>query len=150
MFSSWTTKCLYFIDNNKLLCQFYSNLSVFPCRRYRYTSYRQLVRWCWGFMGKNIRIVLPACVVKRVRMEFPSAEYAGFKYPNIDWFLLAIIKNILNLKMYPFWSLYTSAENVNKNILFVTMICHKSLLCFLKICIFSAFSSLFDDLLPMK
>ena len=28
------------------------------CRRYRYTAYRQLVRWCWGWLGRDIRVVL--------------------------------------------------------------------------------------------
>ena len=27
----------------------------------RHIAYRQLVRWCWGILGKEIRIPLPSC-----------------------------------------------------------------------------------------
>ncbi|KAL2093123.1 hypothetical protein ACEWY4_010435 [Coilia grayii] len=36
-------------------------------RRYRYLSYRSFVSWCWGFLGRKIRVVIPACVVLRIR-----------------------------------------------------------------------------------
>lgn len=51
--------------------------------QYRYTAYRQFVRWCWGFLGRLVRVVLPACAVIRIREEFPSPEFAGFQYPNL-------------------------------------------------------------------
>ena len=47
--------------------------------KYRYTAYRQLVRWCWGYLGKEVRVPLPACAVKRIREEFPNTEYKGFQ-----------------------------------------------------------------------
>ena len=58
------------------------NLSLFY-RKYRYTSYRQLTRWCWGWLGKDIRVVLPSCAVVKIREKFPSESYGGFKYPTI-------------------------------------------------------------------
>ncbi|KAJ8018040.1 P2X purinoceptor 7 [Holothuria leucospilota] len=53
-------------------------------RQYRYTAYRQFVRWCWGYLGKHVRVVLPSCAVRRIREAFPAAEYAGFQYPNLN------------------------------------------------------------------
>ena len=29
----------------------------------RHIAYHQLVRWCWGVTGKEIRVVLPTCAV---------------------------------------------------------------------------------------
>lgn len=46
--------------------------------RYRYTAYRQLVRWCFGYLGKEIRVPLPSCAVNRIREEYPSIDYQGF------------------------------------------------------------------------
>ena len=37
----------------------------------RHTAYRQLARWCWGILGKEIRVVLPACGVCCIRAHFP-------------------------------------------------------------------------------
>ncbi len=51
--------------------------------RYRYTAYRELVRMCWGYIGKHIRLTLPACAVMRIRNTFPSESYTGFRYPNL-------------------------------------------------------------------
>ena len=40
-------------------------------------AYRQLTSWCWGWLGKNVRVVLPSCAVTAIRTKFPSASYAG-------------------------------------------------------------------------
>ncbi|XP_062605762.1 P2X purinoceptor 7-like [Saccostrea cucullata] len=49
--------------------------------KYRYTAYRQLARWAWGYLGKKIRVVLPSCAVNCIRNTFPtnSENYTGFK-----------------------------------------------------------------------
>ena len=50
-------------------------------RKYRHTSYRQLARWCWCYLGKvEVRVPLPAYTVTKIRETFPSedAEYRGF------------------------------------------------------------------------
>ena len=55
-------------------------------RRFRYTAYRQLVRWCWGYLGKHVRVALPSCAVNRIREIFPAdfpANYTGLKPPNL-------------------------------------------------------------------
>ncbi|XP_078686122.1 uncharacterized protein LOC144918895 [Branchiostoma floridae x Branchiostoma belcheri] len=52
--------------------------------RYRYIAYRQLVRWCWGWLGREVRVVLPACAVTKIRDTFPSAQYTGFQYPPLN------------------------------------------------------------------
>ncbi|XP_060600842.1 uncharacterized protein LOC132754241 [Ruditapes philippinarum] len=36
--------------------------SVCLDRRQRYVAYRQLARWCWGYLGKEVRVVLPTHV----------------------------------------------------------------------------------------
>uniref|UniRef100_A0A8P4G5Q0 P2X purinoreceptor 7 intracellular domain-containing protein n=1 Tax=Dicentrarchus labrax TaxID=13489 RepID=A0A8P4G5Q0_DICLA len=53
--------------------------------RYRYLAYRGFVSWCWGFLGRRIHVVLPSCVVLRIRAEFPDAQgiYVGFR-PALD------------------------------------------------------------------
>ena len=51
-------------------------------QRYRYIAYRQLARWCWGYLGKDVRVPLPSCAVNRIREEFPSPDYDGFKPHN--------------------------------------------------------------------
>ncbi|KAI2664086.1 P2X purinoceptor 7 [Labeo rohita] len=53
--------------------------------RYRFLAYRSFVSWCWGFLGQRIRVVLPSCVVRRIRAEFPDSQgrYVGFR-PALD------------------------------------------------------------------
>ncbi|KAK3712317.1 hypothetical protein QZH41_017253, partial [Actinostola sp. cb2023] len=54
--------------------------------RFRYTAYRQLVRWCWGFLGRNLRVALPSCAVNTIRETFPAdfgSHYTGLKPPEI-------------------------------------------------------------------
>ena len=34
---------------------------------FRHIAYRQLTRWCWGILGKEIRVVLPSCAVMCIR-----------------------------------------------------------------------------------
>ena len=40
-------------------------------RKNRHVAYRQLARWCWGYLGKEIRVPLPACAVSCIRAHFP-------------------------------------------------------------------------------
>ncbi|XP_064618966.1 uncharacterized protein LOC135482648 [Lineus longissimus] len=52
--------------------------------KYRYIAYRQLVAWCWGFLGKENRVPLPACALDVIRKTFPAeGELVGFKYPTL-------------------------------------------------------------------
>lgn len=48
----------------------------------RLFAYRMVARWIWGHRGRDKRVVLPACVVVRIRKEFPS-DHVGFKYPAL-------------------------------------------------------------------
>ena len=32
-----------------------------------------------GYLGRELRVVLPSCAVSRIRATFPSASYVGFK-----------------------------------------------------------------------
>ncbi|XP_064630852.1 uncharacterized protein LOC135495770 [Lineus longissimus] len=53
--------------------------------KYRYVAYRQLVRWCWGFLGKKNRVPLPACALEKIRLRFyVLGDAVGFKYPTLD------------------------------------------------------------------
>ena len=40
-------------------------------KKMRHIAYRQFVRWCWGIIGKDIRVPLPSCVVCCIRAHFP-------------------------------------------------------------------------------
>lgn len=54
-------------------------------QRHRYLAYRTFVSWCWGFIGRRIRVVIPACVVLRICREFPDPQnvFVGFRQqPN--------------------------------------------------------------------
>ncbi|XP_061170610.1 uncharacterized protein LOC133179981 [Saccostrea echinata] len=41
----------------------YGELQTNSEERDRYTAYRQFVRRCWGYLGRNVRVPLPACAV---------------------------------------------------------------------------------------
>ncbi|KAL3864440.1 hypothetical protein ACJMK2_006124 [Sinanodonta woodiana] len=62
--------------------QQYGNRVEIMSDRNRYTAYRQLVRWCWGYLGHEIRVALPSCAVDAIRQKFPSEDgnYTGFKH----------------------------------------------------------------------
>ncbi|XP_020915404.1 uncharacterized protein LOC110252894 [Exaiptasia diaphana] len=57
-------------------------------KKYRHVGYRQFVRWCWGFLGKEIRVPLPSCVVSCIRAHFPppgleeNFEFQGFCFAD--------------------------------------------------------------------
>ena len=36
-----------------------------------------------GWLGKDVRIVLPSCVVTKIREIFSSNPYKGFQYPDL-------------------------------------------------------------------
>ena len=40
-------------------------------RKNRHIAYRQLARWCWGFLGRQVRVVLPSCAVNCITANFP-------------------------------------------------------------------------------
>lgn len=40
-------------------------------KKFRHIAYRQLARWCWGYLGKEVCVVLPACAVMCIRAHFP-------------------------------------------------------------------------------
>ena len=49
----------------------------------RYTSYRQYTAWAHFYerLGKGCRVVIPVCVVRKIREVFPDSNgnYTGFK-----------------------------------------------------------------------
>ncbi|KAL9978802.1 hypothetical protein ACROYT_G016366 [Oculina patagonica] len=51
---------------------------------YRYTAYRQFTWWVHNRLGRYVRKVIPACVVKAIRTEYPNADgnYTGFRTPD--------------------------------------------------------------------
>ena len=57
-------------------------------KKNRHIAYRQLVRWCWGVLGKEIRVVLPSCAVMCIRAHFPPPgieedfEFVRFHYAD--------------------------------------------------------------------
>ncbi|KAH7968392.1 hypothetical protein HPB52_008251 [Rhipicephalus sanguineus] len=53
-------------------------------KKYRFVAYRLFTKWVWKRLGRHNRVVLPACVVARIRHEYPSATYVGFQHPHLD------------------------------------------------------------------
>ena len=58
-------------------------------KKNRHIAYRQLVWWCWGTLGKEIRVPLPSCAVNCIRAHFPEPErleedmvFTGFQYAD--------------------------------------------------------------------
>ena len=53
--------------------------------KYRHIAYRQLVRWCWGYLGRENRVLLPSCAVSCIRANFPppgdedNLTFKGFR-----------------------------------------------------------------------
>lgn len=47
--------------------------------KYRYVAYRKVVRWCWGFLGRDIRVQLPACIHSKIMRAYPdgAGNYKG-------------------------------------------------------------------------
>lgn len=52
----------------------------------RYTAYRQFVRWCWQLLGKEVRVIIPTCVLLKIRTAFPDDDhnYVGFHEGDSD------------------------------------------------------------------
>ena len=54
----------------------------------RQIAYKQLVRWCWGVLGNEIRVVLPSCAVSCIQAYFPPPgeeddhKLIGFHFAN--------------------------------------------------------------------
>ena len=44
-----------------------SFILAYSCRKYRSIIYRRLTRWCWGWLGRKFRVILPAHAIKRNR-----------------------------------------------------------------------------------
>lgn len=54
-------------------------------RLMRYLAYREFTRWTYGRLGRHIRKVVPACVVRVIRNTFPKGddeEYEGFHFSD--------------------------------------------------------------------
>ena len=55
-------------------------------KQFRHIAYRQLARWCWGYLGKELRVVLPSCAVMCIRAHFPPPGleedfvFEGFRF----------------------------------------------------------------------
>lgn len=60
----------------------YGDLQNSINERNRYTAYRRIARWCWCFLGKNVRVPLPSCAVAKIRETFSSKQYQGFEEPE--------------------------------------------------------------------
>lgn len=86
--SVWTLQAAYpgfAQSNSKASKRRIEKLSIE--RRYRYTAYRNFVRWIYGVLGKGVRVPLPACVAKAIVDAFPpegSDIRTGFKYPPLQ------------------------------------------------------------------
>ena len=54
------------------------------CSNYRYAAYRQFTWWVHNRLGRYVRKVIPARVVKALQAVYPNADgnYAGFRTPD--------------------------------------------------------------------
>ena len=50
-------------------------------KSFRFISYRQFISWVYGYLGKDIRKVVPSCVVNKIRSIFPAPDniYVPYK-----------------------------------------------------------------------
>ncbi|XP_077867310.1 P2X purinoceptor 7-like, partial [Saccoglossus kowalevskii] len=57
-------------------------------RTYRWAAYTQFTYWIYNKLGRNVRRVIPSCVVWAVRKAFPEAseDYTRFKESNTSRF----------------------------------------------------------------
>ncbi|KAL2096842.1 hypothetical protein ACEWY4_006049 [Coilia grayii] len=61
-------------------------LQASRAEQFRYTAYRQIVRWANGIIGREIRKAIPACVVAAIRRQYSEEghAYQGFQCPNLS------------------------------------------------------------------
>ncbi|PIK45357.1 putative P2X purinoceptor 7 isoform X1 [Apostichopus japonicus] len=55
----------------------------FTSRLYRRIAYNEYVHWQLGHGQRSNRVIVPACVVKSVRLKYPDVEYTGFVIPRV-------------------------------------------------------------------
>ena len=50
-------------------------------KSYRFIAYRQYISWVFGWLGKDVRKVIPSCAVDIIRKTFPAADniYVPYK-----------------------------------------------------------------------
>lgn len=87
----------------------------------RLTAYRQFVSWMFRGekLGKGKRVVIPACVVRKIRLTFPEpdGQYTGFQTAfdstqDMFWFYLLLISCVYKILVKTFrCSTYLSDQN---------------------------------------
>ena len=62
-------------------CDVLGSLPDYRPNSYRKAAYRQFVIWQHGHLGRNNRLVIPSCVVCRIRRKYPAPDglYMGYK-----------------------------------------------------------------------
>ena len=43
-------------------------------RSYRFIAYRQYISWIFKWLGRDIRKIIPSCVVQKIRQNFPAQD----------------------------------------------------------------------------
>lgn len=66
---------------NGYRAQFFASTNDGSLKSRRHAGYRQYVLWRFGRIGAGNRVVIPSCVVWRIRDTFPSSlgQYTGFR-----------------------------------------------------------------------
>ncbi|XP_071952038.1 P2X purinoceptor 7-like [Antedon mediterranea] len=60
-------------------------------RKYRYTAYRQFVRWCWRYLGRDRRVPITSCVINKIREAFPDPEQNIQDLHILDWMKTSLV-----------------------------------------------------------
>ena len=52
-------------------------------RSYRFIAYRQYISWIFGWLGKDIRKIIPSCVVQKIRQTFPAQDGVYIPFQDV-------------------------------------------------------------------
>lgn len=84
-----------------------------------------MARWCWGYLGCQVRVPLPSCAVTMDRATFPSDSYTGFRKPSHHDHLLALLTCRLYRLFITFSKWHFSANLLqHRNTIMVTSYLH--------------------------
>ena len=68
----------------KHMCMLVCALCIaFTIRKYRHVAYRQLTRWCWHWLGRSVRVVLPSCAVTKIPFQMQLLNILDLSFQTL-------------------------------------------------------------------